>query len=254
MIAVVPVDPPREGLVLPSLVETTSLSEFEAVTVYEAAVADVLRAVDESGADLLVNYRDDGTLPEPFADGEPEAEVRALAAEALGDDAEHEDDSVRFERQVGSTRSARIGNTVTHLLEREDAGNVGVVEPTVPLVGRSEIDGVAMALRRHDVVLGPSSAGRAYVAGFTDTIDFTDAYATPALSTLADRAAEAGLDIGFAPSMPSVATADGLCSTIAALEAHRHAGRPIAAATAAAVDEVGLAVGADETLERVENR
>ncbi|WP_408959072.1 hypothetical protein [Natrinema sp. 74] len=245
MIVVVPVDPPREGLVLSSLVETTPLSDAEAVSLYEAAVADVLRAVAGSGGDLLVNYRDAETLPEADADGDPEAEVRALALEALGEDAD-----VRFERQVGSSRSARIGNTVTHLLEREGAQSVGVLEPTVPLVNRTEIDGAAMSLRRHDVVLGPSSEGRTYFAGFAEPIDFTDAYATPELSTLARCGADADLGVGFSPMLPTVATPAGLRATLAALEARRAAGRPGAAATAALVDELGLQVGADGGLER----
>ncbi|AEH37775.1 hypothetical protein [Halopiger xanaduensis] len=248
MIVVVPVDPPREGLVLPSLVETTPLTAAEAASLYEAAVADVLYAVASSGGDLLVNYRDEETLPDEFAGAEfddPETEVRELAAAAL-----ETTDDVRFERQVGSSHSARIGNTVTHLLEREEAGSVGVLEPTAPLVSRSEIDSAAMSLRRYDAILGPSTGGRAYVAGFTEPIDFADAYATPELSTLADRSQDAGLKLGFAPMVPDVRSESGLCATIAGLEARRAADRPGAAATAAVVDELGLVVGEDDSLER----
>ncbi|MFP8954755.1 hypothetical protein ACLI4Z_17585 [Natrialbaceae archaeon A-arb3/5] len=243
MLVVVPVDPPREELVLSSLVETTSLTARDAVSLYEAAVTDVLRAVEESGGDLLVNYRDEETLPEAFADGDPEGDVRSLATDAL-----ETSEDVRFERQVGSTRSARIGNTVTHLLEREDVGSVGVLEPTVPLVGRSEIDGAAMSLRRHDVVLGPSSGGRAYVSNFTAPIDFTDAYEGVELSTLARRVEAAGLATGFSPFLPTIASESGLCATIAMIEARRSAGRPGAAATAAVVDELELSVGPDDSL------
>ena len=248
MIVVVPVAPPREGLVLSSLVEQSSLSAAEAVSLYEAAVADVLWAVASSGGDLLVNYRDADTLPDAHADGDfdPEAEVRALVLDALGEDAE-----VRFERQVGSSRAARVGNTVTHLLEREGADSVGVLEPTAPLVARTEIDGAAMSLRRHDVVLGPSERGQTYFAGFAEPIDFTDAYATPDLSTLAQQAADDGLGVGFAPMLPTVATPTGLQATIAGLEARQAADRPGAAATAALVDNLGIAVGADGDLERV---
>ncbi len=245
MIVVVPVDPPREGLALSSVVETTPLSAAEAVSLYEAAVADVLWAVTQSGGDLLVNYRDAETLPTEYTDGDPESEVRALSLEALGEDAE-----VRFERQVGSSRSARVGNTVTHLLEREDAQSVGVLEPTVPLVNRTEIDGAAMSLRRHDVVLGPSADGRTYFAGFSEPIDFEDAYATPELSTLAQRGADAGLGVGFSPMLPTVATPSGLRATVAGLEARRAAGRPGAEATAALVDDLGVRVGDDGRLER----
>jgi len=245
MIVVVPVAPPREGLVLSSLVEQSPLSAAEAVSLYEAAVADVLWAVASSGGDLLVNYRDAETLPDAHAEGDPEAEIRALVLDALGEDAE-----VRFERQVGSSRAARVGNTVTHLLEREGADSVGVLEPTAPLVARTEIDGAAMSLRRHGVVLGPSERGGTYFAGFAEPIDFTDAYATPALSTLAQRAADDGLGVGFAPMLPTVASPTGLQATVAGLEARQAADRPGAEATAALVDDLGIRVGADGDLER----
>ena len=246
MIVVVPVAPPREGLVLSSLAEQSPLSAAEAVSLYEAAVADVLWAVTASGGDLLVNYRDADTLPNAYADGDPEAEIRALALDALGEDAE-----VRFERQVGSSRAARVGNTVTHLLDREGADSVGVLEPTAPLVARTEIDGAAMSLRRHDVVLGPAEQGRTYFAGFAEPIDFTDAYATPALSTLAQQAAADDLDVGFAPMLPTVATPTGLQATVARLAAQQAADRPGAEATAALIDDLGIGVGADGDLERV---
>ncbi|SDK24356.1 hypothetical protein [Natronorubrum texcoconense] len=253
MKVVVPVDPPREGLVLSSLVDRTPLSDAEACGLYEAAVVDVLRAVASSGGELLVNYRDAETLPDEFDGGDPENEVRGLTASALGEfteDTDGTDGDVRFERQVGSSRTARVGNTVTHLLEREEAGSVGVLEPTVPLVGRTHIDGAAMSTRRHDVVLGPSSEGRTYLAAFGEPIDFGDAYAAPEVATLAERAREAGLDVGFAPIRPTVATPAGLRSTIALLEAQRLAEKPGAEATAAVVDELGLRIGAGGSLER----
>ncbi|WP_126663503.1 hypothetical protein [Haloterrigena salifodinae] len=256
MIVVVPVDPPREGLVLSSLVDETPLSAADAVALYEAAVADVCWAVAESGGDLLVNYRDAETLPDEFAnaDSDPEAEVRTLVIDALGEDAiagdGDRDAGVRFERQVGSSRDARIGNTVSHLLEREGADSVGVLEPTAPLVRRTEIDGVAMSVRRHEVVLGPSAEGRTYLAGFREAIDFADAYATPEVTTLATRATDAGFGVGFAPMLPTVDTPAGLRSTLALLEARRLADQPGSEATAAVVDELGLAIGDDGSLER----
>ncbi|NUC72324.1 hypothetical protein HTZ84_08375 [Haloterrigena sp. SYSU A558-1] len=256
MIVVVPVDPPREGLVLSSLVDETPLSAADAVALYEAAVADVCWAVAQSGGDLLVNYRDAETLPDEFtdSDADPEAEVRALVIDALGEDAiagdGDRDAGVRFERQVGSSRAARIGNTVTHLLEREGADSVGVLEPTVPLVRRTEIDGAAMSVRRHEVVLGPSAEGRTYLAGFREAIDFAGAYATPEVTTLAARATDADFGVGFAPMLPTVDTPAGLRSTLALLEARRLADQPGSEATAAVVDELGLAVGDDGSLER----
>ena len=244
MIVVVPVDPPRPGLVLSSLAEETPLTVDATASLYEAAVTDVLRAAADSGGDLLINYRDGETLPEKYAGGDPEAEVRTLAGAALEDVS-----TVRFERQVGSTRSARVGNTVTHLLARENVDGVGVLEPTVPLVRRAEIDSAAMSMRRYDVVLGPSSGGRTYVAGFTAPIDFTDAYASPELATLARRTADADLRLGFAPALPSVTAESGLCSTIATLEARDVAERPGGEMTAAVAEDLGLEVGADGSLE-----
>ena len=245
MIVVVPVDPPRDRLVLSSLVEETSLSTADATQLYEAATMDVLYAVASSGGDLLVNYRDEETLPDGIDVEAPEAEVRELAHDTLGEDAE-----LRFERQVGSTRAARVGNTVTHLLTREDAASVGVLEPTAPLVARTEIDGSAMSIRRNDVVLGPAGDGSVYLAAFAEPVDFTEAYETPALATLARRGEAAELDVGFAPTIPTIETELGLCATIAGIEARRTAGRPIPEATAAAVDHLGLGVADGPTLVR----
>ncbi|NGM71037.1 hypothetical protein G6M89_18845 [Natronolimnobius sp. AArcel1] len=250
MIVVVPVTTPRAGHVLSALVESTPVSASEAAMLYEAAVSDVLRAAAASGGTLLVNYRDEETLPESVVselESDPETVIRELAAAALEDT-----EDVRFERQVGSTHAARVGNTVTHLLEREEVDTVGVLEPTAPLVERSQVDGAAMSLRRHDVVLGPSSGGRTYLAAFTKPIDFTDAYAPPSLSTLAERTKTAGLGLGFAPMVPTVATESGLCATLAALEARAETDRPGAPATAAALEEIGMEVGGDESLERRE--
>ncbi|ARS90386.1 hypothetical protein [Natrarchaeobaculum aegyptiacum] len=266
MIVVVPVDPPRAGLVCPSLVEETRLTPGDAVRLYEGAVKDVCAAAVASGGDLLVNYRDEETLPdandeEADDDGKSNTNAKAavctLVEDALGFDLEGEgenddDRPIRFERQVGSSRSARIGNTVTHLLEREGADSVAVLDPTASLVGRTEIDSAAMSLRRYDVVLGPSAGGRTYLAGFTEPVDFTDAYARPEreLQTLANRAEKAGLQLGLAQSVPTIATESGLCATIATLEARQVAARPGGEATAAVVDELGLSIGGGGTVER----
>ncbi len=239
MIVVVPVTPPRDGHA--SIAEHTGLDTDAATTVYEASVIDVCRAVTQSGGELLVNYRDEATLP--AFDGDAESAVRELVTGAIADG------EIRFERQVGSSRSARLGNTVTHLLEREKATAVGVLEPTVPLVRRAEIDSAAMALRRHDVVLGPSTAGSVFFAGFTEPIDFTDSYATPALESLAAAVGASGLDLGFAPSLPAIDTEAGLSETIATLNARDVAGRPDGEATAEVIAELGLEVDPDGCLE-----
>lgn len=245
MIVVVPVDPPRDGLVLSSLAAQTPLSPADARRLYEASTKDVLRTVASSGADVLVNYRDEETLPDEHADGNAEADVRALAVDALGE-------APRLERQVGSTRSARVGNTVTHLLKREDAASVGVLEPTATLVSRTQIDGVAMSLRRKDVTLGPSTGGSVYLAGFSEPIDFTDVYAAPELPSLARRAEEGGLEVGLSPAVPTIATEAGLCETIAGLEARRTTPLVVPEATAEILEDLGLAVEEGPVLTRGE--
>ena len=237
MIVVVPVTPPREGLVLSSLTEETPLSTAEATRLAEAATMDVLHAARSSGGDLLVNYRDEETLPDAFDDGDPEAEVRDLVQDTLGEDAEF-----RLERQVGSTRAARVGNTVTHLLKRENAASVGVLEPTASLVQRTQIDGAAMSARRHEVVLGPDGTGSVYFAAFTEPVDFEDAYREPALNRLASRAEDRDHSIGFAPTIPTIEDPAGLAGTIAAIEAYRSASRSLPEATAAVIDDLGLTV------------
>lgn len=253
MIVVVPVDPPRDGLVLSSVAETTPLSRSEARRLHEATTADVVRTVVSSGGELLVNYRDEETLPADGGEGDEYADaetaVRTLVTDALGEDVIEAED-VRFERQVGSTRAARVGNTVTHLLEQEDHASVGVLEPTAPLVARTEIDGAAMTIRRNEVVLGPAPGGSVYFTCFAEPIDFTNVYATPELGTFANRSADAGLNVGFAPMLPTVATEMGLCSTVAGLEARRAAGRPVPEATAAVVDDLGLVVEDGPTIAR----
>lgn len=234
MIVVVPVDPPRAECVSPRF-ELPDELEADATALYEAAVTDVLRTVTESGGKLLVNYRDDETLPAVDGSDEPLEACRSLVADGVPDV-----DAVRFERQVGSTVSARIGNTVTHLLEEEDEGIVGVLDPLAPLVRRSEVDGAAMTARRHEVALGSDGAGGVYLSVFADTIDFADAYVPPALSTLAERARAAERSIGFGPIVPRIATEAGLAATIATIDARRAAANPVPEATAAVVEERNL--------------
>ncbi|MFD1525876.1 hypothetical protein, partial [Halolamina salina] len=205
-------DPPRPGLRFPDLAATSPLSESEAAELAAAMDKDTMRAVERSGADLLVNYLPEDLLPEAHrTEATPEAELRALAADALEDVSD-----VRFEPQVGSTTSARVGNTVTHLLEtEEEVGSVAVLLGNTPFVTRTGIDSAAMKLRTNEVVLGPGARGSVYYAGFTDTIDFTDAMAPPALNTLAELARGAGHDTEFVPTQPTVETGDDLASVVA---------------------------------------
>jgi 2-phospho-L-lactate guanylyltransferase (CobY/MobA/RfbA family) len=236
-------DPPREGLVLPELAATSPLSEAEAAECYAAMLQDVVTAVARSGGDLLVNYRPDDSLPETHADGDAEAEVRAVVADALGGT-----DDVRFEVQVGSTFDARAGNTVTHLLRDEGATSAAVVRGNAPFLARTAIDSAAMKLRSTPIVLGPATEGRTYYAAFAEPIDFEGAFETPELSTLTDRGRGADLDVDFVPMQPVVERGEDLLTALPLLEARRAAGRLVPVHFAAFVDEVGLGVarGGDE--------
>lgn len=242
-------DPPRDGLVLPDLPASSPLSAAEATGLYRAMAKDVLRAVEASGGDLLVNYRPDDLLPGEFrGDESAEAEVRALAAAALDDPGD-----ARFEVQVGSTPAARVGNTITHLVEREGASSAAALRPDAPLVTRKEIDGAAMKLRRSEVVLGPSERGRVYYAGFADTPDFADALEPPAVETLVSRARDADLAADFLAQHTRVRTGDDLATVAALVRARQRADRITPEHTAAYLDDLGLRVteeGGGSTLVR----
>src|SRR6056297_551474 len=114
MIVVVPVDPPWRECVQRSLDLPAELSDDDATALYEAAVTDVVRTVQASAGQLLVNHRDRETLPSVDRTDDPADTAHTVVTDALSDPNE-----VRFERQIGSTVSARIGNTVTPLLDRE---------------------------------------------------------------------------------------------------------------------------------------
>jgi glycosyltransferase A (GT-A) superfamily protein (DUF2064 family) len=239
-------DPPRPGLAAPRLADAGPLSESEAASLAAAMLKDTLRAVEASGGDLLVNYRPDDLLPDRHVDPEESAEesLRGLAADALEDP-----DAARFEVQVGSTVSARAGNTITHLLEREGVQSAAVVRGDAPLLKRSTIDSAAMNLRTNEVVLGPSTDGRVYYAGFTAPIDFEAAFATPEAETLVDGANDAGFDVEFLAMQPTVRTGADLPTLVSTVRARWQAGRVVPAHTAEFVVDNGLAVvdGAEGT-------
>ena len=234
-------DPPRPELRFPDLAATSPLSGSEAAELAAAMDRDAMRAVERSGADLLVNYRPEDSLDEAHrTDASPEAEMRALAADAVEDVSD-----VRFEPQVGSTPSARLGNTVTHLLEEEETGSVAVLPGNTPFVTRSAIDSAAMKLRSNEVVLGPGAGGAVYYAGFTDTVDFSDALTPPALNTLAELARGEGHDTEFLPTRPTVRTGDELASVVAEVRARVAADRVVPEFTSALIEEYGLVVDED---------
>jgi hypothetical protein len=235
-------NPPREGLVGTAIAESSPLSTAEAADLYEAQFRDAVLAVDRSGGDLLVNYPEPDDLPaEHRTDTSPEAELRALVADTLGGT-----DAVRFERQVGSSFGARAGNTVTHLLREEGADSVAVVTPTAPLLSRTIVDAAAMKLRTTEVVLGPSTDGRAYYAGFTEPIDFDGAFEAPALPTLAERGRDADRSVDFVQPSPSLETGADLLDVVPTLRARFAAERVVPDYTAAFVHEKGLDVASGD--------
>jgi len=230
--------PPRAGLVLPELAATTPLSEAAVAEFYEAMLRDTFLAVDRSGGELLVNYLPEDEFDEAYhTDIDPVAELRSIAADTLDDVSE-----VRFEPQVGSTVSARAGNTITHLLETEEVASAAVVFGTAPLLSRTLVDSAAMKLRTNAVVVGPATEGRAYYAGFTEPIDFEGSLGGVELQRLADRAADAGRDTEFLPMSPRIETGRDLLSFLPVLRARLTAERIVPEYTATFVHEQGLDV------------
>ena len=239
---VVLADPPRDGLVLPDVAGSSALDPADATAVYAAFLRDAATAAANSGGDLLVNYRPDDLLPEAHRgdadeDGRETAEatVRAALAPALDDP-----DEVRFEPQVGSTRSARVGNTVTHLLREEGASGVVVLDPRAPLLGRTGVDEVAMKLRRSEVVVAPSTRGRVAAMAFADTLDFEGALSAPAVTRLTERALAADLDVDFRAVEPLVETGSDLATLVSLVRARADAGRTRPAFTAGTIEELDL--------------
>lgn len=243
-VVVVFADPPREGFVLPSLAESSPLSETETADLYAAMLKDVAVAADRSGGELLVNYRPEA---EVSVDGEEAsaAAVRAVVAEALGGL-----EDVRFEEQVGSTESARVGNAVTHLLREEERESVAVVRPTAAFLSRSLVDTAAMKLRRSPVVLGPALDGRTYFSAFKQPVDFADAYGENELETLTRRARDADFDVDFLRLYPTVERATDLRTALPLLAARRAAGRAVPEHTARLLADFGLVADGGDVVRR----
>lgn len=231
------VQPPRPGLALPGLVDGP-LSAAAAAALAGAATKDEMRAAEDSGGELLVNYPTEDQLPAAARTGTaPEAELRALAEEAL-----REPDAARFEVQVGSSFAARAGNAATHLLRDEGETSVAILRGTAPTLGRTALDGAAMRLRRTPVVVGPGSGGRVTYLGLAEPIDFDGAYDPPEVEDLARRGVEAGHAVEFLSHHPVIEDEAGLASLVAELRARERAGRNVPPFTAAVVDDLGLRV------------
>jgi hypothetical protein len=226
-------DPPIEGFVLDSLPDGL-LDESEATALYAAMLADVCRAVEASGGELLVNYRPAEQVPDGF---DPKRAISDVLSEALADP-----DAARYEVQVGGSHDARVGNTITHLLEQEQVTTAAAVDPTAALLARQTIDSAAMKLRSADMVLGPAPDGRVYYAGFAESVDFEDAYATPTVETLTARAMDAGLDVEFLPLAPVVETAADLRTIVSLLRVQQRSGHTVGPRTTTLIEEFGLRV------------
>ena len=226
-------DPPVDGFVLPELADGP-LDESERTALYTAMVTDVCRAVEASGAELLVNYRPGEQVPDGV---DSEATVRDALDGQLDTPS-----GARYEVQVGSSRSARVGNTVTHLLEREGVKTAAAVPPTAALLTRQLVDSAAMKLRSSAVVLGPATDGRVYYAGFADPVDFEDAYDTPAVETLTERGSEADLNVDFLATTPVVETPADLRTVVPLLRARHRGERVVPPRTTALIEEFGLRV------------
>lgn len=228
---VVLADPPVPGVALSGLAAGTPLSETEAAELYEAMLVDVCRTVQSGGADLLVNYRP----AERVSVEEPEASLR----EALADELESPDET-RYEVQVGESFAGRVGNTVTHLLEEEEEQQVAVTTPHSPFLRRDHVGGVGMSLRTDELALAPAWGGRVALAGFTEPVDFEDAFAAPAVETLVMRARDAGLSVDFLPRLPVVETPADLADAVASASARLRAERLVPARTVEVIEDLGL--------------
>jgi hypothetical protein len=225
-------DPPAETSALADLTERGVLTAAQTEQLYTATLRDACVAVERSGGELLVNYR-------PLGESEDAAEeaVSEALSPALSDP-----EGARYEVQVGSTRWARVGNTVTHLLDREGVRSAAVLDPTVALFERRHVDSAAMKLRGSEVVLGPTADGAVWYAGFTEPVDFTDALAPPSLRTLTERATEEGFDVDFLEALPLVGHPDGLATAVALAGSRDLAGVPLPEHTREAVADLGLDV------------
>jgi len=228
---VVLADPPEPGVALSALTSGTLLSEGAGARLYEAMLVDICRTVQAGGADLLVNY--------PPADRVPVDEPETVLREALADELE-EPAETRYEVQVGESFAGRVGNTVTHLLDEEGERQVGVTTPAAPFLRRDHVGGLGMSLRTEEVALAPAWGGRVALAGFTEPVDFADAFAPPAVETLVMRARDAGLSVDFLPRQPVVETPADLADAVAYASARVRAERLVPARTVSVVEDLGL--------------
>ncbi|MFB6082455.1 MAG: DUF2064 domain-containing protein [Halanaeroarchaeum sp.] len=238
-VAVALVDPPREGLVCDDLVEQTPLSAADGAVLYDAMLADFFATMAETNVDLLVNYPAADDLPEGFREGDPEAEIRDVAASVLDDE---DLEQVRFEVQVGSNRAARIGNAITHLLRDEGATSAALLDHRTPLLERSVVDEAAINLRRSETVVGPAADGQVYFAGFREPIDFADVFCGSPIENVVERSIDEGHTVDFVRRREVVTHPRDLRTVVSLLRARRAADSRVPSNTMRVVDDLGLRV------------
>jgi hypothetical protein len=205
------------------------LDRAAATRLYEAMFADVCRAIERSGADLVVAISTEEDASR--ANGEFED----LLAENLTTP-----EAVEAVIRDGCDRTEAITGEVLRLHEA-GVTSAAIVEPTAPFLARTNVDGAAMKLRSSEVVLGPGPGGRVYFAGFGEPIDLRDHLGPPAIEGLAGLA-NADRAVDFIPMQPIVEDAKDLPSAVAYLRARVAAGRRVPERTASVVADLGLAV------------
>lgn len=229
-------DPPRPGLVLQDVSKTSPLNPEEAATLYAAMAKDTVRAVAESGGELLVNYRTEADIPEQYRTGTPvKEEIKSLVSQAIDDP-----DIARFEKQVGSTFASRVGNTVTHLLTEEAADSVGVLDGKSPTLVRQTLDSAAMKIRHHNAVIAPGINGDWSFLAFTELIDFTNIFEPPALVTIVNAIVEEDYSVDFLPIHPHVTDETNLIMLVTLMQARAAANKITPPFTRDALDRFDL--------------
>lgn len=238
-VAVALVDPPREGLVCADLVEQTALTPADGVTLYEGMLADFFATMAETNVDLLVNYPTPDLLPDDVVDGDAQAEIDAVAARVLDDEARAD---VRYEVQVGSSPAARIGNAITHLLREEEQTSAAFIDHRVPLLERSVVDESAIKLRRSETVVGPAADGTVYLAGFREPIDFTDFFDGQPIETIVEQTVADGNGADFVRRREIPTNPRDLRTVVSLVRARRAAERWVPPYTTRVVEDLDLRV------------
>lgn len=231
-------EPPRSGS-LPELADVLDPDGRRRLAT--AFLRDAVRAGELAAGELVVVVRDGSDV------GHDEAAAQSAVRSALEPIEPVDPEGVRIERAVGSTESARLGNTVTHLLEQEDASSAVVVWPGAPMLGRADLDEAAMKLRQHDVVLSPAGTVGIAVAGFTEPIDFTECLDAEPLLTLTDRALDAGQTVDFIGDQVRVTDPDSLAALRARVRTRMRAERLVPPHTTAALDALGVRITGEGT-------